>query len=51
MVVDIFGHPHDHAAIKKIAKKYNLKLIIDSAQTPYSFYGKKIAKSGWFKVN
>ena len=43
MAVDIFGHPCNILKLKKIAKKYSLKLITDSAQSPYSFYKKKIA--------
>ena len=39
--VDIFGHPVDIVRIKKICKKYNLRFILDSAQSPYSkFKGK-----------
>ena len=30
MIVDIFGHPADFDPIKKIAKKYNLKIIEDA---------------------
>ncbi len=33
MLVDITGHPSDITSFKKIAKKYNLKLIIDAAQS------------------
>ena len=33
MLVDITGHPSDIYKFKKIAKKYNLKLIIDAAQS------------------
>jgi perosamine synthetase len=43
MAVDIFGHPCNIIELKKISQKYNLKLITDSAQSPYSFYKKKIA--------
>ncbi len=43
MAVDIFGHPCDISKLKKISKKYKIKLITDSAQSPYSFYKKKIA--------
>ncbi len=43
MAVDIFGHPCNILELKKICKKYNLKLITDSAQSPYSLYKKKIA--------
>lgn len=34
MAVDIFGHSCDIEALNKIAKKYNLKLITDTAQAP-----------------
>ena len=43
MAVDIFGHPCNIMELKKISLKYDLKLITDSAQSPYSFYKKKIA--------
>ena len=43
MAVDIFGHPCNIVELKKIAKKYKLKLITDSAQAPYSLYKNKIA--------
>ena len=43
MAVDIFGHPCNIIELKKISQKYNLKLITDTAQSPYSFYKKKIA--------
>jgi len=33
MLVDIAGHPSDIRKFKKIAKNYNLKLIIDAAQS------------------
>mgnify|MGYP001330497738 CR=1 FL=1 len=42
LAVDIFGHPHNFSKIKVIAKKYNLKIIVDSAQAPYSFYKDKL---------
>ncbi len=45
MAIDIFGHPCNILELKKICKKYNLKLITDSAQSPYSFYKKKIAST------
>ena len=41
MIVDIFGHPADFDPIKKIAKKYNLKIIEDAAQSIGSKYKKK----------
>ena len=34
LAVDIFGHSCDISVLGKIAKKYNLKLITDSAQSP-----------------
>ena len=43
MAVDIFGHPCNILELKKICKKYKLKLITDSAQAPYSLFKKKIA--------
>lgn len=43
MAVDIFGHPCNIVELKKISKKYKLKLITDSAQAPYSHYKDKIA--------
>ncbi len=36
MAVDIFGHPCEISKIMKIAKKHNLKVISDSAQSPWS---------------
>ncbi len=45
MAVDIFGHPCNIVQLKKIAKKYKLKLITDSAQAPYSLYKGKIAST------
>jgi len=43
MSVDIFGYPANLIKIKRIAKKYNLKLISDCAQSPYSFINNKHA--------
>ena len=43
MAIDIFGHPCNLVELKRICRKYNLKLITDSAQAPYSFYKNKIA--------
>ena len=40
LAVDLYGHPADLIKIKKIAKKYNLKLIEDAAQA----HGAKIYK-------
>lgn len=41
--VDIFGHPVNIPEIKKICKKYNLKFILDCAQSPYSMYKGKFS--------
>ena len=38
---DIFGNPAEYKKIKKIAKKYNLTLIADSAQAPAVKFDKK----------
>jgi dTDP-4-amino-4,6-dideoxygalactose transaminase len=38
LAIDIFGHPCDYDALKKIADEYGLKLITDSAQSPGSKY-------------
>ncbi len=43
MTVDIFGQSCDIRSILKIAKKYNLKVISDSAQSIGSKVGKKFA--------
>ncbi len=43
MAVDIFGQSENMQELKKIAKKYKIKIISDSAQSPYSFYKKKLA--------
>ncbi len=55
MSIDIFGHPHNFDEIKKIAKKYNLKIITDTAQAPYTFYKNKFAGTlgdvGGFSLN
>ena len=37
MSVDIFGYPANLIKIRKIAKRFNLKIISDCAQSPYSF--------------
>jgi dTDP-4-amino-4,6-dideoxygalactose transaminase len=42
LVVDIFGRGCDIPAIKKIIKGTNIKIICDSAQSPYSIYKNKI---------
>jgi perosamine synthetase len=36
--VDIFGHPADFDTIKAIAKKHNLYVMEDAAQSPGAFY-------------
>ena len=41
--VDIYGHPVNVVEIKKICKKYNLKFILDCAQSPYSKYKGKFS--------
>ncbi len=41
LVVDIFGHPADYNKIFKIAKKYNIKIISDSAQSIGAIYNKR----------
>ena len=47
LAVDVFGHPADWDALKKIAKKYNLFLIEDSAEALGSEYkGKKCGSFG-----
>ena len=55
MAVDIFGQSSDIKELKKIAKKYNLKIISDSAQAIYSNYHKKktgtITDIGGFSFN
>ena len=55
MVADIFGHSCDIKKINKIAKKYNLKVICDSAQAIGSKVGKKytgtMADLGGFSFN
>lgn len=55
MAVDIFGHSADIEALMKIAEKYNLKLITDTAQAPGTFYKGKItgtlAHVGGYSLN
>jgi len=41
--VDIFGHPVNIPAIKKLCNKYNLKFVLDCAQSPYSKYRGKFS--------
>ena len=55
IAVDIFGRSENIFELKKIAKKYNLKIISDSAQSPYTFYKNKLAGTqtdiGGFSLN
>ena len=55
MAVDIFGHSCDISAIMKIAKNHNLKVISDSAQSPWSKDKKGVigtkADIGGFSLN
>ena len=55
MVVDIFGQSADMDPIIKIAKKYKLKIISDSAQSPGAKYKNKYASTmadiGGFSLN
>ena len=55
VAVDIFGNPADYSEIKLIARKYNLKVISDSAQAPGALYkGKKtgtLTDIGGFSLN
>lgn len=46
VVVDIFGCPANYFEIQNLAKKYNLKIISDSAQAPGSEYESQ--KAGTF---
>ncbi len=41
--VDIGGHPADTDVIMELAKKYNLKVISDTAQAPGAFYKGQLA--------
>tara|TARA_B110000027_G_scaffold43891_1_gene48363 strand:- start:1395 stop:2675 length:1281 start_codon:yes stop_codon:yes gene_type:complete len=43
MSVDIFGHPAPMNELKKIAKKYKLKIISDAAQSPAALYNNEYA--------
>lgn len=43
LAVDIFGHSANLSKIKKIAKKYKLKIISDTAQAPGALYKGKFA--------
>jgi len=53
--IDIAGQSADMENLKKIAKKYNLKIISDSAQAPGSLYKEKhtgtLADIGGFSLN
>ena len=55
MVVDIFGHSAKMDEILRIAKKYNLRVISDTAQSPGSMYKGKysgtLADIGGFSLN
>ena len=55
MAVDIFGHSADIDALMKIADRYQLKLITDTAQAPGTFYKEKftgtMAHVGGFSLN
>jgi perosamine synthetase len=55
IAADIFGQSCDIDAIKKIIKGSKIKLITDSAQSPYSFYKGKITGTlsdiGGFSLN
>ena len=50
LAVDVFGHPAEWDKIKKIAKKYKLKLIEDSAEALGAEYGSaSLLQSKWKK--
>ena len=55
MSVDIFGQSSDIDKINKLAKKYNLKVISDTAQSPYAKYKDRFAGTlsdiGGFSLN
>ena len=55
VVTSIYGHPANLYKIKKIAKKYNLKIIEDVAQSPGAKINKKfigtIGDIGVFSLN
>ena len=55
MSVDIGGHPANISKINGIAKKYNLKVISDTAQSPLAYDGKALAGTssdiGGFSLN
>ena len=53
--IDIFGHPANNKEINKLAKKYNLLTVSDSAQAPGSFVeGKRagtLSNIGGYSLN
>ena len=55
MAVDIFGHSADMDNLRKIANKYNLKIISDSAQAPGAMhkgkYAGTLADIGGYSLN
>jgi len=52
MTVDLYGHPVDFDAIKKIAKKHNLKIISDSAESLGSKYkGKPVGSQADISIS
>ena len=55
ITVDIYGHPTNMKEILKLAKKYKLKVISDSAQAPgalyYNSYAGTLADIGGFSLN
>lgn len=55
LIVDIFGVSSDIKEIKKVIKGRNIKLITDSAQTPYHYYKNRLAGTltdiGGFSLN
>jgi len=55
LAIDIFGHPADMDALQKIANKYNLKIISDTAQAPGAKYKNQfagtIADIGGYSLN
>jgi UDP-2-acetamido-2-deoxy-ribo-hexuluronate aminotransferase len=50
MPVSLFGQPADFDTIQKIAKKHNLKVIVDGAQSFGSFYNDK-TDSNWGDIS
>tara|TARA_B110000027_G_scaffold131899_2_gene157056 strand:+ start:256 stop:1527 length:1272 start_codon:yes stop_codon:yes gene_type:complete len=55
LAIDIFGQSCDILALSKIAKKHNLKLITDTAQSPGTYYNNgptgTLADVGGFSLN